>query len=77
MTSNPNLLCPSCGKPTKTLSRAITSGTGAVLEKAWTTKCNNVHCVGGWKYEGAGVTSKLARADYGLKFDDDFNEIKR
>jgi len=75
--SNPNLLCPSCGKPTKTLSRQITSGSGAVLEKVWKTKCSNVHCVGGCMYEGDGCTAKAARADYGRKFDDDFNEIKR
>tara|TARA_R100000742_G_C4199294_1_gene28896 strand:- start:341 stop:451 length:111 start_codon:yes stop_codon:yes gene_type:complete len=36
-----------------------------------------VHCVDGFKYEGYGGTAKAARADYGHKFDDNFNEIKR
>lgn len=77
MAINPNPICPPCGQPTKTFSSGITSGTGAVLGKVWSTTCRNVNCKDGCKYEGRGETAKAARADYGRKFDDDFNEIKR
>lgn len=77
MVKNPNPLCLSCGKPTKTLDFEITGAYGGLVGMFWKTSCHNLGCKDGCKFEGRGKTAKEARADYGRKFDDDFNEIKR
>lgn len=73
--ANPNPLCLSCGKPTRTLSRNITNGVGAVIQRRFTTECLSVQCKDGVKFSGRGDTLKASRANYGRKLDDEFNEI--
>jgi hypothetical protein len=75
MIHNPNPLCPSCGKPTQTLSHHRTTGTGVVYQKWFITRCKNVFCTDGNKYFGAGETIKAARGDFGIKYDEDLNEL--
>ncbi len=75
--ANPNPLCLSCGKHTRTLSRHITNGVGSVIQRRFITECSSVQCKDGVKFSGRGETLKAARADYGRKLDDDFNDIKQ
>ena len=60
---------------TRTLAHPETSGTGATLSYMYKTSCGNVYCKDGCRYHGWGDSMGKARADFGLKYDENFDEI--